>query len=133
MRREMWKVTLLLLALLVLSGCDNKGGAGNASGTTTEGSGTLENASKDTEVAKAVQDKLDAEAALKTAGIKATAKNAQVELTGTVKSIADKDKAEQIAAEAIKPYSGVNAGVVNNIVIAESEGSGNAEAPGDKP
>ena len=126
--------TALALLLMTLFGCnvgDMDGGkAGSTSGTTK--SGETGNTSDDASITRAVQAKLDADVALKAAGIQAKATGGQVELTGTVKAIADKEKAETIAQEAIKPYSSVNAGVVNKIQIAEAGGASGSSDSGTK-
>lgn len=127
MRKWMRAGAALGLALLALPGCSGNagntaggtGGVGSVGGKAAGESGTVGNTADDAKITKAVQDKIDADATLKAAGIKAESKGAQVELTGTVKTIADKDKAESLTNEAIKPFSSVNAGVLNNIVIAE--------------
>ena len=114
------------LAAVLLSGCSGgKSGEGAAAG----GAGSVGKTSDDAQITQAVQAKLDADPALKAAGIQAKATGGQVQLTGTVKKTEDKDKAENLAWEAIKPFSGVNAGVVDNIQVAESgdTGAGNAD------
>jgi hypothetical protein len=129
-----WRLAGAALALtLLLPGCS--GGKPGETGTPAasgggEGAGATGNVSQDAQITKAVQEKLEADAALKAAGIKVQTVGAQVELTGTVKTIADKDKAEAAAREAIKPFSNLNAGVVNNILIEESAGgAGATDAP----
>lgn len=121
MRSGLRIVTVVTLGLLLLPGC-----SGNSSNTNNSGgapAGAVGNVSDDARITQAAQAKIDSDPALKAAGVKAQAKGAQVELTGTVKSVADKDKAEALAREAIQPFSKVNAGVVNNIEIAESGGA----------
>lgn len=128
MRTEMQIGVALTLALLLLPGCKgtNSDDSAAQSHTTNKNSGAVGNVSKDQDMAKAVQAKIDADPGLKAAGVQAKVKGAQVELTGTVKRIDDKDKAETIAKDAVKPYSSINAGVLNNITIAEpGESSGN--------
>ncbi|HZP80244.1 MAG TPA: BON domain-containing protein [Chthonomonadaceae bacterium] len=123
----------LALTLLLLPGCS--GGKPGETGIPAasgggEGAGATGNASQDDQITRAVQEKLNADAALKAAGIQAKAVGAQVELTGTVKTLADKEKAEAAAREAIKPFSHLNAGVVDNIQIEEpGDGTGTAGAP----
>jgi PBP1b-binding outer membrane lipoprotein LpoB len=112
------RAALLTLLVLLIPGCsDSKTDAG--SGSSSAGAGTVGNTSADDNITKAAQEKIDADAALKAAGIKAVAKGGQVDLTGTVKALPDKDRAEALVRDAIKPYSNVNAGVTNNITIAD--------------
>lgn len=123
MRRGREWAALAAILWVVLPGCSGGKDAGNsASSGTGNAVGGTGNTSSDDQITKAVQDKLDADPTLKTAGIKAKATGGQVSLTGTVKAVADKDKAEADANEAIKPFSSVNAGVVDNITIADSSG-----------
>ena len=119
MTKSIRRLTGIVLACLVLPGCT--GGSGRGGGGSTAGAaGGTGNTSSDEKITKAVQDKIDADPALKAAGIKAKSTGAQVELTGAVKAVGDKDKAEAAANEAIKPYSSVNAGVVDSITITDS-------------
>ncbi len=115
----------VLIGAVLLPGCTGgAGGNGGNGGGTTSASGAAAggtgNVSSDEKITRAVQDKLDADPALKATGIKAKSTGAQVELTGAVKTIADKDKAEAAANEAIKAFSSVNAGIVDSITITDS-------------
>ena len=136
------KLTILTVLALgaMLTGCGGDKPADSTTDTTKPGtkmandgkktdtgtpaaSGTplIADSSKDADLTKAAQEKLDADPTLKAAGVKAEAKNAQVELTGTVQSVADKDKAEAAAIEAIKPFAAQNAGVVNNLLVNDPQ------------
>jgi osmotically-inducible protein OsmY len=113
----------LLLALLLLSGCSGNSGGGGTAPNIGGAAGETASTSKDTEVTKAVQEKIDTHTELKAAGIQAKAAGGQVELTGTVATSELKDKAEELAFEALEAYKDVNAGVLNSITF--TAGSGN--------
>jgi hypothetical protein len=113
---------LLTLAVLLLPGCSgNSGGGGTA--PNIGGAAGEASSSKDAEITKAVQAKIDTHAELKAAGIQAKVAGGQVELTGTVSSAELKDKADDLAFEALSGYQDVSAGVLNNISLAEGKGN----------
>jgi osmotically-inducible protein OsmY len=126
MRRWMVAGAALALILLLLPGCSG----GKTGGGGRENTGNAGNVSEDSQITRAVQEKLDADPTLKAAGIKARATGGQVELTGTVKTIPDKDKAEAATREAIQGFKSVNAGIVNNIEIAEDNTSNSGATSG---
>src|SRR5690349_11307698 len=114
MRKWLQAGVVCALALLLLPGCSGNGG--NDTSKSGEGSvGT--NMSEDDKIKKAVQDKLNADPDLKE--VKFEVKGGQVELTGNVKSIAAHDKVEADVKEAIKSFSSVSAGVLNNTTVEE--------------
>jgi osmotically-inducible protein OsmY len=123
MRYREFFAPALLLALLLLSGCSGNSGDSGAAPTIGGAAGETSNASKDTEVTKAVQAKIDTNTELKAAGVQAKAAGGQVELTGTVATSELKDKAEELAFEALEGYKDVNAGVLNSITLPEGGGN----------
>lgn len=137
MRYDRWGLALLMFAVGSLSGCSGgkpsepatPNGATASGGGGTSAAGGVGNTSEDAKITSEAQAKIDADATLKAAGVQAKATGAQVELTGTVQSVAEHDKAETAVWEALKPYAKLNAGVVNNIMIAEPGASAASSKP----
>ncbi len=117
MRKWMPIGVILASTLLFLPGCSG-GKPGGSAGAGVE-TGATGNESQDGTISKAVKDKLAADPSLKSENIEVNVNGGQVQLTGTVQSIAEKDKVESAVREAIQPFSSVNAGIDNQIQVAE--------------
>ncbi|HLI47813.1 MAG TPA: BON domain-containing protein [Chthonomonas sp.] len=112
-QRDCGLLSIVGLAVL-LSGCSSS----TPSGGVGSSQGTLNNVSKDSQIEADAKAALAADPALKDEKISVSVKDAQVILDGTVKSIAAHDEAEKDVDQVIQKYSSVNAGVINNLLVA---------------
>jgi major membrane immunogen (membrane-anchored lipoprotein) len=112
-QRDCGLLGVIGLAVL-LSGCSSSTPSGGAASS----QGTLNNTSKDAQIEADAKAALAADPALKDEKISVSVKDAQVILDGTVKSIAAHDEAEKDVDQVIQKYSSVNAGVINNLLVA---------------
>ncbi|CCW36585.1 predicted periplasmic or secreted lipoprotein [Chthonomonas calidirosea] len=114
MRQRAYGLLGIVGLAVALSGCSAK----TPSEGTSSGQGTLNNASKDAQIEADVKAALAADPALKGEKITVSVKDAQVSLDGTVKSIAAHDEAEKDVDQVVQKYASVNAGVINNLLVA---------------
>lgn len=108
----------LVLVLLLLSGCS--GGKSGGYAPDIGGAGAKGDAAQEQQVVQAVQGKINADADLKSAGIKVSVAGGQIELTGSVTNPEWKERAETIAFDVLQEKQGAAAGVLNTITVAES-------------
>ncbi len=109
-----WTVFLAAATLATMVGCGKPGGS---SDSTSPSAGTGSGGAATTTSITAVQSKLKSDPDLAT--IKVSEQNGSIQLDGTVKDSATKDKAEKVTGDVLKEQKSTG-GVLNNIQIAET-------------
>ncbi len=103
-----------MCGVLGLTGCGKSGSSEGKDGAMVGSTGTASTAT----TGQAVQEKLKADKDLAGADIKAQEQSGTIVLDGTVKSVAQKDKAEADVI-ALQKEKKLQTGVLNNLTISE--------------